>query len=192
MENYLIYITKYLWAQSWQIAALAVIITVISILLRNKSAHIRYLLWLILLAKCIVPPLLTVPLAILPQEQTGAPVIETAAKISTAIKTTVHEPVAPLPALVESTTFDKFRAITMNQWLCLAWILGVVVFALIIGIKAIRLNHWLKHTRRSLGRDQQRSIGDLFTEINEEKFPKIWQVDGIGQPFVWGLLRGDI
>ena len=55
MLNYLTSITNYLWTQSWQIAILAVIITAISMLLRNKSAHIRYLLWLVLLIKCLMP-----------------------------------------------------------------------------------------------------------------------------------------
>jgi hypothetical protein len=34
--------------------------------LRHRSAHIRYLLWLIVVAKCLVPPLYAVPLRVLP------------------------------------------------------------------------------------------------------------------------------
>ena len=175
---------------------MAVTIAAVSLLLKNKSAHIRYLLWLILLAKCLVPPLLTIPLAILPQEQIVQPIIETAAKIPALIvdtaETTVYEPVALPSAPVESTIFDKFATVTLSQWLGSAWILGVVIFVLIAGIKAIRLNHWLKRVRKPLAADIQRGIRDLFAELNEEKFPKVWLVNGIGQPFVWGLLRGDI
>ncbi|GAI99173.1 unnamed protein product, partial [marine sediment metagenome] len=160
MENYLTQITNYLWTQSWQIAILAAAIAAVSLLLKNKSAHIRYLLWLILLAKCLVPPLLTVPLGILPQEQIAAqPTIETAVQIPAVFvdttEVTVYEP-APLPlAPVESTIFDKFAAVTMSQWLGLAWILGAGLFVLIAGIKAIPLNHWLKGARKPLAADLQ-------------------------------------
>jgi len=56
MEAYLTQISNYLLRQSWQIAILVMVVAVVSWLLRNKSAHIRYLLWLIVLAKCLVPP----------------------------------------------------------------------------------------------------------------------------------------
>jgi len=70
MENYLTQITNYLLTQSWQIAVLVVVIAAVTLALKNRSAHIRYLLWLIVLAKCLVPPLLAIPLPILPQDKT--------------------------------------------------------------------------------------------------------------------------
>ena len=69
METYLTQITNYLLAQSWQIAILAVVIAAVTLALKNKSAHIRYLLWLIVLAKCLVPPLHSIPVAVLPEER---------------------------------------------------------------------------------------------------------------------------
>ena len=67
MQNYLNQITNYLLMQSWQIAILVVVIAAVNLALKNRSAHVRYLLWLIVLAKCLVPPLVTIPLAVLPQ-----------------------------------------------------------------------------------------------------------------------------
>ena len=69
MDTFLVKITDYLWSQSWQLALLIVVVATISWALRNRSAHIRYLLWLIVLAKCLVPPFITVPVAILPQDK---------------------------------------------------------------------------------------------------------------------------
>ena len=69
MEDYLTQITNYLLTQSWQIAVLVVVITAVNLALKNRSAHIRYLLWLIVLAKCLVPPLVTIPIAILPKDK---------------------------------------------------------------------------------------------------------------------------
>ncbi len=197
MANYLISITNYLWTQSWQIAILTVIIAIMSILLKNKSAHIRYLLWLILLVKCLVPPLLTVPLAILPQEQITQPIIESAAKIPSVFidtaKTTIAEPAITLPtSSAEPTIFDKLSMVTLRQWLGFAWILGAGLFVFVALIKALRVNRWLRRQREPLVADLQKSIRGLFTELKDTKFPKVWLVDGIGQPFVWGLFRGSI
>ena len=52
--DYLSQITDYLLTQSWQIAVLVVIVAAVNLLLRNRSAHVRYLLWLIVLVKCLV------------------------------------------------------------------------------------------------------------------------------------------
>ena len=64
MENYLTQITNYLLTQSWHIAVLVVVIAAVNLVLKNKSAHIRYLLWLIALAifDIIIPLPLTAAL----------------------------------------------------------------------------------------------------------------------------------
>ncbi|HUU58711.1 MAG TPA: hypothetical protein VMZ50_04145, partial [Phycisphaerae bacterium] len=58
---------NYLLRQSWQIAAVIGVVAAAAWVLRRSSAHWRYLLWLVVLAKCLVPPLLTVPLGVLPE-----------------------------------------------------------------------------------------------------------------------------
>ena len=65
MES-LTHVSDYMLTQSWQIALLTLVVAIAIFALRNKTAHVRYLLWLIVLAKCLVPPLLTVPVAVLP------------------------------------------------------------------------------------------------------------------------------
>ena len=44
MESWLIRRADYLVAQSWQIAVLTIAVALASLLLHNRSAHIRYLL----------------------------------------------------------------------------------------------------------------------------------------------------
>jgi hypothetical protein len=75
MEPLLTQITHYLFRQSWHIALLIAAVAAVSYLARNRSAHVRYLLWLIVLAKCLVPPLYTVPLAVLPQRPVPEPAL---------------------------------------------------------------------------------------------------------------------
>ncbi len=68
MEILAIKLGDYLLQQSWQIAVLIGIVAVINRTLRHRSAHIRYLLWLLVLAKCLVPAVFNVPVAVFPSE----------------------------------------------------------------------------------------------------------------------------
>ncbi|UCC96831.1 MAG: hypothetical protein JSW66_13415, partial [Phycisphaerales bacterium] len=74
MATTLTQIVDHLLAQSWQIALLVAVVAAVNLALRKRSAHVRYLLWLIVLAKCLVPPFYAVPLAILPQQEQAEPV----------------------------------------------------------------------------------------------------------------------
>lgn len=77
--------------QSWQIAVVFVLVAIACWLLRRASAHWRYLLWLVVLAKCLVPPVLQVPVAVLPASLGDGP---------RAIPTqpAAHRPAAETPA----------------------------------------------------------------------------------------------
>ena len=47
MHHYWEQLARYLVSQSWQIGVLTVLVAGASYLLRNRSAHTRYLLWLL-------------------------------------------------------------------------------------------------------------------------------------------------
>lgn len=156
MEYYLNQLTEYLARQSWHIVVLALVIATMSLLLRNKSAHVRYLLWLILLAKCLVPPLLTIPLAILPQAQIAEPPAEPVVEMPTTpfepLNVTQVTPViTPEPIeIAQPTLLQKLAQIEPNQWLTIAWTLGTVAFFTVVLLKALRVNNWIKNTRTPL------------------------------------------
>jgi len=188
METYLTQITNYLLAQSWQIAILAAVIAAVTLALKNKSAHIRYLLWLIVLAKCLVPPLLSIPVAILPEERPAV--------IVTMLDRSVAEPpvrpVTPVAVAQAPTIVERPARFNSRQWLIFGWIMGVAVFVLFAVIKALRTNSWLRLDRKPLPAELQIGIEGLFSGLGLKRFPKIWLIEGVGQPFVWGLLRGGI
>jgi len=198
METYFTQITNYLLTQSWQIAILVAVIAAATVALKNRSAHVRYLLWLIVLAKCLVPPLLTVPLAVLPEEQLSEP-IPTSPPPALAMEFDGEDvPVAEVPAsprsfgVVAPAAPERAARFTLRQWLGLAWAAGVAVFLLFATIKALRTNHWLRQERKPLSTEVQGAIEGLFSGLGVKTFPKVWLVEGVGQPFVWGLLRGGI
>ena len=70
MQETLTHIGEYLLNQSWQIAAVFVVVGAACWAPRNASDHWRYLLWLIVLVKCVFPPIVNLPLAVFPPEKT--------------------------------------------------------------------------------------------------------------------------
>ena len=138
METWLIRTADYLLAQSWQIAVLTIAVALASFLLRNRNAHVRYLLWLIVLAKCLVPPLYSIPVAVLPPQ--GPPVFapvplraermvaedraSEAAITDSARPVSIPPEVAPSPAVIKRPTGYDTRA-----WLALGWLLIAAISA---------------------------------------------------------------
>jgi len=198
MENALTQITDYLLTQSWQIAILVAGVAAVTLLLKNRSSHVRYLLWLIVLAKCLVPPLLTVPLAVLPEEQVLTLPAMPEDRIAVAFERPemhmAEAPVSTAPSAAEPVTTVKktLPHLSVRQWAGLGWIVGVTLFVLVAVTKALRTEFWLRRQRKLLSAKLQSEIENLFSGLEIRTLPKVWLVEGIGQPFVWGLLRGSI
>jgi internalin A len=72
------------------------------------------------------------------------------------------------------------------------WTLGAVSLLGWVGCRAIRYHRWLCRRRRPLAPALQDSIQGLSEGIEFKKWPKIWLLEDIDQPFVWGLLRGSV
>ncbi|MHC4206587.1 MAG: ankyrin repeat domain-containing protein, partial [Planctomycetota bacterium] len=200
MEAYLTQISNYLLRQSWQIAILVVAVAAVSWLLRNKSAHIRYLLWLIVLAKCLVPPVTTVPLAVLPQESisepafmlpTDEPIMTTEIVDMFDMESPAHR-LTPVQRPSRPITAERTIRLTVRQRLGAVWIAGMIIFALIAAVKALRTELWLRRRRKLLPAGLQDQIETVFSDLTFKTFPNVWLIEGIGQPFVWGLLRGGV
>jgi beta-lactamase regulating signal transducer with metallopeptidase domain len=193
MDVYVNSVARYLFAQSWQIALLAALVALISFALRNRSAHIRYLLWLIVLAKCLIPPVYSVPVAVLPERSLVAPLTQPALpEMHTGNSVTtetgklvemkeVFEPIKSMPA--EPST---------KEILVLLWSVGVFLFLLWVGSRAVRYTLWLRRRRMPLTPALCKVLQELFTSLKLKKLPRIWLTQDIGQPFVWGLLRGSV
>ncbi|MHC4239096.1 MAG: M56 family metallopeptidase [Planctomycetota bacterium] len=200
METLLTHITDYLLMQSWQIALLVVAVAGVSYAARNRSAHVRYLLWLIVLAKCLVPGLYRIPLAVLPAQEMSEPIVSAPVEqpplsveaVDITPMETLVLPPAPVVKPAAPTIADKLAKLTLHQWLAFGWIAGAVLFVLVAVVKAWRTNRWLKRRRKPLPMKLEVRVEDLFAGLGVKSLPKVWLVDGIGQPFVWGLWRGSI
>ena len=186
MGDYLVKITNYLWSQSCQLIILIIVIAALSWILKSRSAHIRYLLWLTVIGKCIIPPLFIIPLAILPQQKTFkqlSPSVESMIALNTSeVKDTAATQTKP----------NRFVIPSVGQITGVIWLAGVAVFCFISMSKILKSNLELKQQRRPLPNELRANIEEIFKEFKLRILPKVWLLEGIGQPFVWGTFRGSI
>ncbi len=233
MDTCLEQVIDYLRSQSWQIAILTLVVTFITFLLRHRSAHVRYLLWLIVLIKCLVPPFYTVPVRVLPQElltdsssvfessdvdktdtqfiaalaydrqayRAKAPAAEQTSPVNPSMINTEPAKVEVQPTLTrgagESAAAEQARYTDTATWsvrylLGITWLAGMGVYFAVNVLKALRTRCWLVRSRRPLQADLQARVADFFQAHGYKRLPEIWVIEDVNQPFVWGLLRGDI
>jgi len=193
-------ITDYLLTQSWQIALLVLVVAAVNLALRNRSAHVRYLLWLIVLAKCLVPPFYAVPLAILPQQEQAEPAAMAPLAYAPPLEREATGPMMTEPAELSSIALEMpssavergRRIISVREWLGIGWMVGACAFLAFNLLRALRANLWLWRRRKALPAELRRNIENLFSAHGVQSFPDVWLVEGFNQPFVWGLVRGSI
>ncbi|MEJ2702038.1 MAG: M56 family metallopeptidase, partial [Sedimentisphaerales bacterium] len=201
MEPWLIRIANYLLAQSWQIAVLTLVVACASFLLRNRSAHVRYLLWLIVLAKALMPPLYSIPVAVLPQRAVpeyipAPPVAERMTAEHGTSETAMAE--VPRPSSVQPQAAPsrvvptKLARHDTRAWLAIGWLAGVVALSFYYLLNALRTQIWLQRRRKALPSDSARDIESFFMANYVRRMPHVWLLERINQPFVWGLVRGGI
>jgi len=194
------HIADYLLRQSWQVAALFLLVAAVTSAMKNRSAHVRYLLWLIVVAKCLVPSMHTITLAVLPENKASEPVAAYPVERPNVAVMVEAVPTGPVtfPSMtvaappVKPSIRDRLGEVTLGQWSALGWVVGVVIFVLAAVVKALRVNRWLRRRRKALTDELQTAIENLLGDIGVRTVPKVWLVEGIGQPFVWGLVRGGI
>ena len=150
MEQVLIKITEYLWNQSGQVALLFFLVAGLSWIFRSASAHWRYLLWSVILIKCLFPPLWIVPLALFPAlesppaKHVSPPVAENASLHLAKNGVPRSSPLAPVqqtaPGLELHKGMEKSRAFGVKAWFGLSWAAGLGLFMLVYLIRAWRIN----------------------------------------------------
>ena len=170
MDSMLNVVADYLLRQCWQIAALFVMVASACWLLRKASAHWRCLLWCVVLAKCLIPPALTLSLAVLPEsapaiaEELALPLVSM--ETQTAAVDDSFAGQGALPPMIQSdmpfpsapAAQEASSPLTFKQWLALAWFTGACLFLAVALVKSLRLQRYLKLER-------QKVTGALEAEI---------------------------
>jgi bla regulator protein BlaR1 len=94
------------WTELWQVTLLATAVLVVARLFGRRRPHMAYLLWMLVIAKCLTPPIWASPLGLFSRIQTpiagnSAATVNTAP--SEALKLPRAEVALPSPVVEEST-----------------------------------------------------------------------------------------
>ena len=225
MNAYLTDISRFLVSQSIHLAVLFFLVWVMAVFFRRQSAHLRYLLWLVILAKCLMPSMVTIPMAVLPDNTASLDQQDTAVEILPHAPAFLPEPIhsagnpartaetapasatgrqASVPAAENiagpalSTPVQKAEAIppwtrlSMLQWTVVVWAAG---FALLLGATIMRglcFGILLHRKRLQCDAGLQAQIDGIVDTFWPGLRVQVYQLEGISQPFVWGLLRGTV
>jgi beta-lactamase regulating signal transducer with metallopeptidase domain len=205
---------EFLKGQSLQVAIVFIGVFVLTWLLRNKSAHVRYLLWLLVAIKCLTPPVVIFSVPVLPAETISVAIPAQPVKIdyqpiqNTVIaiqpddmpsqtpienRTSKIENISPRDRTSKIYPQGIENIITSTGSLLSVWAAGAACYLLWALGKAVRLAGRLRRIRRPL--PAQLMIEQIEKLAKLWNYPggfKVWLVDGITQPFVWGLWRGAI
>jgi hypothetical protein len=74
--------------------------------------------------------------------------------------------------------------------MALVWMMGMIVFLGYVGYKAICLERQLRPNRRPVAGNLAAIVEEVAARYRTKC--RVYVVPGIGQPFVWGLLRADL
>ncbi len=78
------------------------------------------------------------------------------------------------------------------MWLAVVWLVGIMALAFYYLANALRTQVWLQTRRKVLPSESARRIESFLTAHGIRRMPRIWLLERINQPFVWGLVRGSI
>lgn len=205
-------VAGFLIEQTWQISMVFGFVLVACWILRNASAHWRYLLWLVVIGKCLMPPMVTVHLPLLPSEEVMTPitiVTESPSPIGTADFESSIE-IAKTPSQVTQETESVSRefanassatngptilphtSYNLSEWLVTAWLLIVGVLIVQVAGRMWLTHRRLQHTCQPADAETQVVVVALAETLGMKRTPFVHMADSIAQPFVWGWLRGDV
>jgi prepilin-type processing-associated H-X9-DG protein len=82
--------------------------------------------------------------------------------------------------------------ISGREPIAMAWLAGLMVFLTAASIKAGRMMRWLMKEREEWPPALQSEIDEFLRSLGGPRALRSWLIRSGGQPFVWGLWRGDI
>src|SRR5438093_5667446 len=177
----------YLGSQSWQLAPVFALVSLLCLALRRASAHWRYLLWSVVLLKCIVPAIVLVPVPVLDR------VVEEAVLVTRQASPGARE--AQTNGTVQQPFVSNSRAqepsailppTGVKTGLLAAWGAGAVVLLLVAMAKALRIQRDLRRARTLPDMELECEFLELLTALKLRSRPRLCLLRGISQPFAVG------
>jgi beta-lactamase regulating signal transducer with metallopeptidase domain/HEAT repeat protein len=180
---------------TWQVALLTGVVWLVARIMRRNAASVRYLLWLIVFIKLVLPPVLGTPWSV----GNYIPATELQGKVSQfspIVSAPVMESTEALPLVTTAPEAESMVstdtisiAPTMATWLMLAWGLVAVVLLAVVGLQYIWYRHCMlraienaPESLRALLEEQGKALGmrrGVLLQVSRE----------LSTPAVFGIWR---
>lgn len=200
---------NFLVSQSWQISLVFGLVLLLTWGLRNASSHLRYLLWLVVIAKCLIPPFVNVPIVTLPvravvsesaQGDLMAPMTRGEAESSLLLDRPRQNAVSqlrqrehhPAAMAVQRSTPSISIPLELHQLLAIVWMVFVGMIGLYVSGKIWAVQRRLWRTREMADAETTTIVASLATAMEMRHPPNVFLAESAAQPFVWGWVRGDL
>jgi beta-lactamase regulating signal transducer with metallopeptidase domain len=183
-------------SQSWQIAALAVVVAVIAAFAGRRRPHLAYLLWMLVLVKALTPPLWASSWGVFSHLQTERPTVvvesDTPANSTSAPafdvptitpSTSTSPQLAPAPSLAAPASNVDWRIL-----LAAIWLAGSLCFA--VAIVAAYRRWWRRVEQASVPVDASviALFDQLSTDLGLRRRPRLLAVTLPTGPVAGGIL----
>ncbi|MCH8216601.1 MAG: M48 family metalloprotease [Planctomycetes bacterium] len=174
---------------------LILLVALLNQALRNKSAHIRSMLWGVVLAKCLIPPMFSISVAVLPAkaiEQLVAQKGESSLLLMTD-EVHAHSPTEVSSSLAPSLTrMDRLQSYAQQHLMILIWATVGALFYGVVLIRAMRIRSWLCDNRQPVPTQTQNDLEIVSKQLGWSESPQAWLITKASQPFIWGWCKGTV
>jgi beta-lactamase regulating signal transducer with metallopeptidase domain/protocatechuate 3,4-dioxygenase beta subunit len=208
--------TGLVWSQLWQVTALVAIVAVATRLVCRRRPHLAYMLWMLVVLKCVTPPLWSSPAGLFSWAQCrveraeSAPAANEAAVASTTFDDARQEPVSP-PVSEQAEADDSYEVVTSSpppapvvsepqvsppcdrvSWSAIAtisWIVGSAVMAGLMRWKWCICRRALRHSATAADAAIEHLTADLAGRLGLKRKVRVLVTSEPIGPAVFGFLR---
>ena len=199
----------WMWPMFWQAGVLIGLVAVIDLLIRRRIwPQVRYALWLLVLAKLILPPTFSLstsftsglePLAeqivsVRVQSEVGTtlPYIDvSSAPIVIPQHDVQAEPEGPVTPTNRAAPAVQRPKVSAKGWAMCVWLLGVVVLSVWLAarFRQLRRSYTVRGGGTALPRWLSESVAESARKLKLRRLPRIIVSGDIASPAVFGVLR---
>lgn len=201
-------LVDYLAVQSLQLFFVFLLALTASWLLRRCSAHLRYWLWLLVIAKCVTPPIigLPVPVAISEPPSPGTERVENAdTPASRTSRPQIPTPRSLAPDAVDARVRSHTPGVSDSKqmptdqtdfdalaFLAAVWSVVALLMLTYTAVQAWRIERRLRRERVAASDDLKSAVLQVASNLSMRRLPHVFLAASATQPFVWGWFRGNI
>ncbi len=206
--------TELLWNQLWQVTLVALAIGLIVRVFCRHRAHLAYLLWMLVLVKCLTPPLVAHPISLVAWPVNSAPT-ETMAAVNRIVDDSpivaqnsetnaprdvtagmLGGPISPTdeaasePAAVPAR--GLMRTLSPSRLLVGAWLLGVAMLLMVLAVKWLRFQHQLRRSTLPTSAALDQLLNDVQARLGLRWRVRLLVTSLPTMPAVFGVVRPTI